>query len=192
MAVQTWEQLINAYQSAAATGAAYVSSKTLTNISPGGLVVGEACTIPGGYLNVGSIIRYTARGWFSNAAASKPTFVMGLYWGGVAGKALAVTAANETPETSTELPWEMEASTRITAIGEKGKAMTHGMVTGLGTPKAAISAGVTSQHLPATKPQTEIEINTAAQNVLTLGGTWGTESASNTLTVIQWLVELLN
>ncbi len=191
---QSWSLLFNAFQSANQAGAAYNNSKAIKDISPGGAVAGEACTIAGGSLVPGQLIRCTAKGWFSTKAATKPTFIMGLYWGGVAGTALAVTGTNETPEGAAELPWVLEATIVIRSINlnaVNGKAVTQGTVVGLGTPKAAVSAGVTAQHLPATKPQTEVAINTATQNVLTVGGTWGTESAENTLTVTQWLVETL-
>jgi hypothetical protein len=185
-------QLINAYESAAASGVAYKSLKAIKDISPGAAVAGEAATIPAGYLLPGSIIRYTARGWYSTKVTTEPTFIMGLYWGGVAGKALAVTGTNKASATAAvELPWTLEATTRIISVGEKGKAITQGTLIGFGA-LASTAAGQTIQHLPASKPQTEVEINTATANIITLGGTWGEESAENTLTVTMWLVELQN
>jgi len=191
MAQQTWQTLVNAYTySGTQTGATLENSETLTDISPGAGVTGQALTIPAGYIVAGHIIRYTARGWFSTT--SEPTITLGLYWGTVSGTALAKTRAMTTPSSVTELPWALEATTRITAAGESGKAITQGQVAGIMKPAETSTAGVTLCFLPESKPQTEVAINTSVANAVTLGAKWGTKSASNKIAVTHWLVEILN
>src|SRR5271170_1548272 len=81
MAVQSWVALINALENstgAIASGEAYKSSKTLTAISPGAIARGEAAQLPANFLKVGSIMRFTAHGWFGVAAAGS-ALTLGVY-----------------------------------------------------------------------------------------------------------------
>ena len=191
MAQQTWQTLVNAYSySGTNVGTTYENSETLTDISPGGAVAGQALTFPAGYLQVGHIIRWTAKGWFSTTG--KPTLTLGLYYGGTTGTALAKSASMETPATVTELPWVLEATTRVVVAGEKAKLVTQGHIAGLITPAEEGSKGVTIGFLPASKPQTEVEVNGSLANAATLGAKWGTKSASNKIAVTQWLIEILD
>lgn len=193
MAMQTWETLVNAYQtSGASSGAAYNTSETLTDISPGGKEPGQALTIAGSFLVPGNILRYTAAGVFSTAAASKPLITVGLYYGGVAGTALA-SIKLETPEGVTNVPWRMEATSRVVSAGKTGKLMTQGLVYGLVTPKQSEKVSASLSHMPETASGgNEVAVETGVANILTVGAKWGTNSASNTITCFQWLVEILN
>src|ERR1700684_2255847 len=124
MALQTWVTLVNAYQaSGTKAGTAYKTYKPATDISPAATKEG-ALKIPENFLQPGMVIRYTASGFYSVKTAAKPTMIMGIYYGGVAGKLLAATRAVETPLGVTKMSWNLHAISRVTAGGEKGKIAT--------------------------------------------------------------------
>src|SRR5262245_50554453 len=81
----TWEALLNSPQPTAA-GTALANSTTLTVIS-----VAPQFTLPANFLQAGSALRFTAFGVFSTTVT--PTLLLGVYYGGVAGVALATTGA---------------------------------------------------------------------------------------------------
>lgn len=187
MAHQSWEILGNSEQySGMNSGVAY-ATKTLTSVSPGANTTeAGAFAFPADSLVPGQLIRVTAAGTLSHKAeAANLTFAV--YYGGTAGKALASTAATAMGASAlTTQCWRLETITRIISVGEKGKAITQGYVMGLGE-KSTVFVPI-----PEKAPATEIEINTLKSEVLTLGATWSVESAENTLTCLQWLIELLN
>lgn len=193
MAVQTWVTLVNAYQTSSTTpGIAYKSEKTIKDISPGGKEFG-ALKIPENFLQPGMVLRYTASGWYSTKTAEKPTFIMGIYYGGVsAAKPLAITRTIETSLGVSKQAWNLQAISRVTAGGEKGKIATAGFITGLQTPAGSTTLSTSVTQFAEEKEANEVEVNLNKAEILTLGGTWGTESAENTLTCVNWLVELLS
>jgi hypothetical protein len=190
MARESWETLVNAYGfSNLNSGIAYKTSKALTDVSPGANTAGQALQLPANFLVAGSAIRFTAAGVLSHKAeACNLTF--GLYYGGVAGKALAATAATAMGASAlTTLPWWLTATTRVISTGATGKVITQGFVHGIGE-TAALRGAAT--FLPEKAPETEVAIDTTTANILTLGALWSVESAENTLQCLQWLIEVLN
>lgn len=188
---ETWIKVGNAFiPSGNKTGTAYANSTALTDVSPGAGTAGLAFSIGQDYpvLKIGSLVRVTAAGIFSTEGA--PKLKLGLYWGGVAGVALAETVEVTCP-TTTNAVWTLNATIRILETGTSGKASTLGTVTGIeAVSAAAASAGVTM--LPGTSASGgESTVNTQEAKVLTLGAKWGTAVAANTLTVYQWIVETL-
>jgi hypothetical protein len=103
---------------------------------------------------------------------------LGVYWGGVAGTALATTGAITQGSGVTNVPWAIELWTGIRSIGTAGTAMSHGSAK-FGTSVSALADEVP---VPATALAT-VSIDTTAAKLLSLGATWGTNSASNTLTL---------
>lgn len=155
-------------------GAALASSTTLTEISAvADLVLGA------NELLVGSVLRVTAAGRYSTTGT--PTLLLGLYYGGVAGVALAASAAITTPSGVTNLTWRLEALITVRSIGSSGTAMAIGEVKG-------ISSATGVNLLPASAPAVAT-IDTTAAKALVLGAQWGANSASDTITCHQFLVE---
>lgn len=186
MSVQTWEQLINAYEtSGESTGAALANTTTLTDISPGGAVSGSALVLPGTYLQPGMLLRFHANGIYSTTGT--PTLLLGLYYGAVAGTPLAVTAATTTPSGAANNVWVLDATMRVLTTGSSGTVATIGTVIGIsGTPSTPVL-------MPATSSTGgTATINTGTASLLTLGAQWGAASAADTITCYQWLVEALN
>lgn len=173
----TWESLLNSPQPTAA-GTALASSTTLTDIS-----VAPQFTLPANFLGAGSALKFTAYGVFSTTAT--PTLLLGVYYGGVAGTALAATTATTTGSGVTNVPWRLELHTTVRTTGSSGTAISQGFVD-LGTSVSAVT------HVPL--PQvalTTVTVDTTAAKTLTVGAQWGTSSASNTITLHGFYVESL-
>lgn len=179
MPYMAWSALLNSPQSASA-GTAYASSASITDVSPGGNV---GFVLPANFLQVGSALRFTAFGTFSNT--STPTLVLGIYYGYVAGTALAATGATTTTTGATNWPWRIELTTIIRSTGSSGTAMSQGFVD-----LATSLTAVTRIPIPATALAT-VTVDTSAAKGLSVGATWGTNSASNTLTCHGFNIESL-
>lgn len=150
-------------------GTALASSTSLTDISPT-----PAVTLQAGQLgNVGSRLRCRAFGSFSTTGT--PTLLIGFYYGGVAGTALAATGATTTG-TASSWPWNAELLLELRTLGSSGTVMCAGTVN-LGTSLTAFSP----IPIPATA-LASVTIDTTSSKAITVGAQWGTSSSSNTIT----------
>jgi hypothetical protein len=159
-------------------GAAYNTSVTLTDVSPTPQIV-----LPANLLDVGQVLRLTAFGLFSTTVA--PTLLLGFYYGGVAGTALAATGATTTASGAVTLPFRLEYEGRVRSTGSAGTIMGSGWLN--------LATALTSYSqipIPATALAT-VTIDTTAAKQLTVGAQWGTSSASNTLTCHHFSAELI-
>lgn len=170
----SWESTLNAPVPGA--GTALANSTTLTDVTPAPQLV-----IPANYLQVGSAIRVTAFGTFSNTAT--PTLLLGVYFGGVAGTALAATGAITTTTGATNWPFRLEYTGIVRSNGATGTIIGQGFVD-----LATSLTAVTRIPIPATSLAT-ISIDTTTAKAITIGAQWGAASASNTLTVQGVLIE---
>lgn len=167
----------------AADGTAYASSVTITDVSPGGLA--GAIIIPAGSLDLGTTIKMGAA--FTASNTGTPTLLIGFYYGGVAGTALAATTAITTTTAMVNWKWEIYLEGVIQAVGTSGKFMPSRGEVHVPTSLTAF----TSRPIPETA-LAQVTIDTTLQKIITLGATWGTSSASNTLTCKHMWVETLN
>jgi hypothetical protein len=162
----------------AVAGTAYNTSTTLTDVSPAPQV-----TLPANLLDVGQILRLRAFGTFSNTAT--PTLLLGFYYGGVAGTALAATSAVTTTTGATNWQWSMEYEGRVRSTG------TGGTILGAGWIDLATSlTAVTRRPIPETALAT-VTVDTSTAKAITVGAQWGASSASNTLTCHHFSAELI-
>lgn len=175
MPLMTWEALLNSPQPTAA-GTALANSTTLTDIS-----VAPQFMLPANFLLPGSALKFTAFGVFSTTAT--PTLLLGVYYGGVAGTALATTGAVTTGSGVTNVPWRLELTTTVWTPGSTGTANSQGLY-GMGTTVAAWN------FLPVPNTaQATVSIDTTAAKALTIGAQWSAASASNTVTLRGFQVE---
>lgn len=161
-----------------ASGTAYASSTTITDVSPTPNI-----TIPANLLEIGSLLRLSAWGTFSNTGT--PTLLLGFYYGAVAGTALAATSAITTTTGATNWQWRMWYEGRVRSVGTSGTIMGAGEV--------ALATSLTAwtyRPIPETALAT-VTIDTTAAKAITAGATWGTNSASNTLTCLHFDAELV-
>jgi hypothetical protein len=162
-----------------ADGSPLASSTTLTDISVAPqFTIGVHCPL----LMPGSKMRITAQGKFSTTAT--PTLLIGLYYGGVAGSALAATAALTTISGAANTTWRAQWFLTCRTIGTSGTILTMGSVYGVTAVTAVAQA-------PASAPAA-VTVDTTTGKALTIGAQWGTSSASNTITLMDTFFELLN
>lgn len=156
-------------------GTAYNTSTTATDVNQGGTAVNPPVVLPANFLDVGTVLLLKAFGVFSTTVT--PTLKLGFYYGGaLAGVSLCDTGAITTASGVTNVPWRLEASVHIRSLGTAGQAIGQGFC-GFGTTVAAWN------FLPV--PNTAlaaVSIDTTAAKQISVGATWGTSSASNTLT----------
>lgn len=152
-----------------ADGAAYATSVTLTDVSPTPNI-----TLPANFLEGGSEVELWAQGQFSNTAT--PTLLLGFYYGGVAGVALAASSAITTTTGATAWPWMMHYRGVVRTAGATGSIVGQGWLM-LGTSLTAFALSA----IPVTAAARTVTIDTTTAKTLTVGAQWGTSSGSNTL-----------
>lgn len=173
----------------ATVGQAYNTSSSITDVSTNPQYVLPPNTVT----TVGQTLHFFAAGVFSNTLT--PNLTLGIYKNtqtssgatGVGGAALAATAATATASGVTNLIWEIEVWATFTAVGTAGTVFSYGSVI-LGTSATA----ATTIPVPNATPQTAVSFDTTKPNLLTVGATWGTNSASNTLTCNVFTLDLRN
>lgn len=153
-----------------ASGTAYNTSVTLTDVSRA-----PQKQLAAMQLEEGVELELNASGFFSNTGA--PTLLLGFYYGGVAGVALAASSAVTTTSGVTGVPWQLYYRGRVRATGTSGSILGQGLLQ-LGTSLTA----VTTRPIPETLAARTVTIDTTIVKTITVGAQWGTNSASNTLT----------
>ena len=168
----------------AADGASYNTSVVLTDVSPGGLVAAILC--PGGALDVGTQVNINAFGTYATSATT-PNLTLGVYFGGVAGIALAATTPFAVANTATiNWPWVLQYQGVVQAVGTAGAIQGRGSVE-WGTSLSAL----TRRSIPETA-QATVAIDTTVQKAITIGALWGTSAAANIVICRFLSVELLS
>lgn len=155
---------------AVADGAAYNTSVTLTDVS-----ATPQKQLPAMFLEAGTEIELNAYGNFSTTGT--PTLLLGFYYGGVAGVALAASSAVTTGSAAASWPWLLYYRGRVRAVGTSGQIVGQGVLQ-LGTSLTAF----TTRPIPETLAARTVTIDTTIVKTITVGAQWGTSSASNTLT----------
>jgi len=152
-----------------ADGASYNTSITLTDVS-----LAPQRQFAAMQLEPGTIVECWARGHFSNTGT--PTLLLGFYWGGVAGVALAASTAITTTTGATLWPWKLHYRGTVRAVGTSGQIQGDGELY-LGTSLTAL----TIREIPETAALRTVTIDTTIVKTLSVGAQWGASSASNAL-----------
>lgn len=161
-------------------GAALSNTTTATSLLPGQ----AKWTYPAGFFAApGYHLKVYASGKISTAASSPGTLTFDFRIGSVivfnggASATLATSASNVT--------WELEMDMTVRSIGNGTSA------TILGTGKfssVALSATTPSMLIPASSPAAGTGFDSTTAAVCDLFGTWSVASASNTITLNQFLL----
>jgi hypothetical protein len=151
-------------------GASYNTSVTLTDVS-----AAPQKQLAAMQLELGTELELNASGFFSNTVT--PTLLLGFYYGGVAGTALAASSAVATASGVTGVPWTLYYRGRVRTVGASGSIVGQGVLQ-LGTSLTAF----TTRPIPETLAARTVTIDTTIVKTITVGAQWGTSSASNTLT----------
>jgi hypothetical protein len=142
-------------------------------------------SIDGSTLSAGSHITIEAWGIASNTAT--PTLILGVYWGLVAGTALAISTAKTTTTAMSNWEWHLWYTGRVQGIGT---ATTGGSIIGSGYWNLPTSLTAwTAIRLPETAPAA-VAIDTTVNKQLSIGATWSASSSSNTITCQNFLVDV--
>lgn len=150
--------------------------------------------IPAGVLRAGSIVKIEAEGEYGTTGT--PTLVWGLFLGTHDGTDtnaptittdIALSSAITTPSGAAAFPWRMEWRGRVTKTGSSGLIVGNGALE-QGTSLTA----QTSFPIPITQALRTVAINTTIANAVGVSATWGASSVSNTITVYDLSVLILN
>lgn len=160
-------------------GTAYASSTSATDVSPAPQFFSQTY----GPMYIGQRWRFTGYAIASNTAT--PTLNLGVYYGGVAGVALCTSGAVTTTTAMSSWWWRFEVNSEVITLGSSGTIRSFGWIY---IPTSATA--VTVQQMSATAQ--DVTVNTGTNSALTFGATWGTSSASNTLTSKGWIIEQMN
>lgn len=150
--------------------------------------------IPAGKLRPGSIIKIEADGEYSTTGT--PTLTWGLYLGTHDGLTtstptittdIALSSVITTPSGAAAFDWRLEWRGRVTKTGATGSIVGNGTLE-QGTSLTARS----SFPIPITQALRTVAINTTIDNFIGVSATWGTSSASNTISTYDLSVLILN
>lgn len=167
-----------------ASGAAFDTFTTKKSVDPLPIKV-----IPAGKLRLGSMIRISARGSYSTTGT--PNLTWGLWYGtralSITGD-IALSSVIVTPSGAAAFPWIMEWEGICNAVG------TAGTLLGQGTLVQGTSLTATSTFpIPITAAlRTVSSFDTTIERAIGVSATWGTSSASNSITVNDYQVLILN
>ena len=177
MPLQSW--VSSAPTPGQGAGTAYASSAAAADVSPAPQFFSQSY----GPTYTGQRWRFT--GWAIASNTGTPTLNLGVYYGGVAGVALCTSGAITTTTSMSGWSWRVEVHAEVITIGSTGTIRSYGWVY---IPTSATA--VTVQQMTGTAQ--DVTVNTGTNSALTFGATWGTSSASNTLTVKGWQIEQMN
>lgn len=178
MSRQYWTVPIGPFLTA--DGTALANSTTLTDITPAPQI-----TIAANLLEAGVELEIKAFGNFSTTGT--PTLLLGIYYGGVAGTALAASSAVTTGSGAASWPWYLHYNCVVRSTGSSGSINGQGFYQ-LGTSLTAFS----TRAIPETLAARTVTVDTTAGKAITIGAQWGTASASNTITCNDISVCLVN
>jgi hypothetical protein len=185
MSRQTWSELLWWTTS---DGTAIANTTTETIVFPN-------VTIPANYMADGRVLRITAQGRLSTT--STPTTRFRLRWGGSAGTLLWDSGTITCGSAVTASLWELKIMAQTRSNGATGTILAIGSTiigsalaptVGSATGEAAVGIyGSGGDDTPAA-----VTVDLTADTALSLTQTWGTQSASNTLTGHNYFGESLN
>ena len=174
-----------------ADGAALSASTTPTSLLP---VIAKP-TLPANYLFAGKMFRVRATGRISTVVTTPGTLTLDLRFGSVAVFSSGAMTLNTTAQTNT--PWIYDALLTVRAVGSGTSANVLGQ--GTWTSHAVIgssaigTAGAACQIMPYNAaPAVGTGFDSTAAQTVDLFGTWSVNSASNSITCHQFIIEDLN
>ncbi len=159
-----------------AAGTAYASSNSEAALN------NAIFNFPANSLIAGAVFRVTAQGAYSDILT--PTFTADMRWGGLGGVLLGTSGAVVCGVAQSNLGWRMEFLIRVVSIGATGTLECQGYFTIDTTSVVATSSLMQNTAV--------ITVDTTASKDLVMTGQWSANSASNTLTVRQFLVERIS
>jgi hypothetical protein len=165
-----------------ADGSAF-TGLSLLDVSPGALLTPRQ--VPALVPELGTTMRIKAHGQYTSTSAT-PTLTLGVYWGGVAGVALASAATLAASASGTAWPWLLEYEGEFRALGSSGSIQGIGVLYW----PTSLTAWA-EQPIPQTAAARLVTVNTGAAQPVTIGAVWSSATGSPSLTCNHLSVELL-
>lgn len=186
-----YSQLLRSQHAAGTLFNTYTTAKSVINAQ-------AQLIIPGGFLQIGDMLRIRAAGGLSNIVTSQPTFTFQVMMGPTANIIVHTSQALLTTTTAhTLIPFEYEVLMRLDSEGSgtTAKFLSQAMVTGImfvisgavGDPTASVA----SIMAPATAPAVGTGFDSTVANLLDFWVGISASSASNGIQIYQYTVELL-
>lgn len=176
MGNNTWDNLLDPHP--VARGTAKNTFTAIQDISP--------TPLPQSYANelkLGSKVIVEAYGEFSTTGT--PTLAIGVYYGAVAQVWNSGTIT--TGSGAAAWAWHLRWNGIVTTVGASGVMYGHGILD-LGTSLTAFA----SSAVPVTAAARSVTIDTTLAKSWGIAGTWGTSSASNSITVDILNIQIVN
>lgn len=164
-------------------GGSLASFTTLADVFP--LASHGQLVIPANTFLIGSEIEIEAAGSISSTGT--PTFTPGLYFGGVAGVALAAASAKTAASGAASHPWKMRYRGVVRALGTSGQIVGSGELYW----PTSLSAW-TGSPIPEVAASRTVTIDTTTAKAITVGAACSASSASNIFAVDDLSVKLIN
>lgn len=180
MSQNSWNQTLITAQG---DGTALASSSSATSILP----AAAKYVLPANLFQVGTKLRVKASGRISTAASTPGTLTFDVRMGSTV--AFNGGASGTVATSATNLTWDLEIDLTCRAIGS-GTSTTL-----LGTGRlitAALSATTPIMLLPTSAPAVGTGFDCTASQTVDLYATWSVASASNSITLHQYELILLN
>jgi hypothetical protein len=157
-----------------------VTAAALTDASP----TADPIIVPADLLEKGTRVILDAQGSL-NCTSATPTVVLGFYFGGTGGIALAVSAALAMSASETLWPWALHYEGRIRLTGTSGQIVGMGQVFN----PTSISAW-TNAPIPITAALRTVTIDTTARKQLSVGCTFSVTTGTPTLVCTDFAAEI--
>lgn len=184
MSQQTW---MEALAVATVDGTAVANTTTETTLGD--------YSVPAYYGRTPRTLRLTAYG--KHSTTGTPTMIFSLRWGGAAGVLVCKTGTITTISGASAAMWDIAILITVRSDGATGTIMANGFarVHGATAPTPGSATGA-----PAIGPMTNggqttpaaATVDLTADKVLSLTMTWSAASASNTATLLNYLLESIN
>lgn len=180
MSNNSWCQVLSVAETA---GSALTNSTTATSLLPSSAVF----TLPANILNIGTRIRVRAGGKISTAASSPGTLTLSTIFGSTA---VFSTGASGTLVTSaSNLTWVAEWHLTTLSIG----GGTSATVLGLGVVNSFVFSATTPVFVvPSSSPAAGTGFASTSAQTVDFYGTWSVASSSNSITLLDYELALLN
>jgi hypothetical protein len=187
MPYQSWESLLNS-PTLVANGTTLTNSTTASD-----LTTAPQLTLPANYLYAGQVMRVTGWGTITTGAtAGNITIGVSLNgWNTVANQ-IASTGAVALTSSVGPFAWRLQAELVVRSVGSAGTMMVGGQVTYWTSATASVLWSLTNQSSGSQTLGTAQAINTTQTNTVTIGATFGTAVAANSITCYQAFIEALD
>lgn len=185
---QYWMELI---AWATTTGTAVASTTSDTIVFPN-------ITIPANYMNDSRQLRLRANGAYSTLGSGTVTLVFSVKWNGAAGTVICKTGAITVLISMANALWDIDVILSTRVNGSAGAILGNGLATVFGGTAPTIGSATGA---PAVAPMTQggqtvpanaTALDLTADTPLSLTVAPGANSASNTITGWQYIVESMN